>query len=190
MDFTKQEAHPDAIAREKERELALQLRMSGYSYRRIAEALKGMGIEVSKTKAHALVVDALQEQLTLNRETTEELRALELARLDDIWKRLYPTLPNQKISEQTARTLLRISQQRSVLIGLPVLRPTGGGGDEDPLGDLNLTNLTVEELRTFEALAQKAAGGTVAALGLNPGDEVFAPDPEPGEGVPVLSSPG
>lgn len=172
-----QAAHPADVRAAVNAEAALLLRMQGHSYAKIAGALG-----VSKATAWRLVTDALREQVTLTRETAEELRALELARLDDLWRRCYPALPQQKLDLATGRLLLRISMQRSLLLGLPVLRLSPGGADELPVpGDVDLSRLGVDELRTFERLLLVAQGGTPASLGLSPADEVFVPhEAEPG----------
>lgn len=170
-----QAAHPQDVRSAVQAEAALMLRMQGLSYAKI-----GTAIGVSKATAWRLVTDALQEQITLTRESAEELRALELARLDDLWRRMYPALPSQKVDLATGRLLLRISMQRSVLLGLPVLRLPFGGDDLPVAGDVDLSRLELDELRTFERLLLVAQGAQPAPVRLDPADEVFAPvDPDP-----------
>lgn len=167
-DLTKQEAHPQEVRSAVHAEAALHLRMQGQSYAKIGQALG-----ISKATAWRLVTDALQELQHTTRETVEELRALELARLDDLWRRLYPALPNQKLDVQAGRLMLRISMQRSLLLGLPVLRMPLGGDEVPVPGDVDLAKLSVEDLRQLEAILSRAGGGTIEALRLNPADEVF-----------------
>ena len=178
-DLVNQQAHPDDIARELNVQAALMLRMQGHGYAAIGKA-----ISVSKATAFRMVTGALAELAHQTRETTEEYRALELARLDDMWRRLYPSLPNQKLDINQARVLLRLSMQRAALLGLPVVRALPMG-DEIPVeGDVDLERLPIAELRLLEGLVLKAQGKEAPVLALDPADEIFedvtpAPTTEP-----------
>lgn len=169
-----QVAHPDDVKRDVDAEAALQLRMQGFSYARIGKALG-----VSKATAWRLVTDALREVAIGTREAAEELRTLELARLDDLWRRLYPALPSQKVGVAEARVLLRISMQRSVLLGLPIIRLQPAGGPEDDPGGVDLGRLSTGELRQFERLLS-AAQGQGGDFDLDPRREVFQEHEEDG----------
>lgn len=181
MDFTKQEAHPPNVSREVHMEQALALRIRGYSYRKIA---KSMGVVLSY--AYDLVVSGLQETKNLTAEHVEELRTLELARLDDMWQKLYPTLPKDAIDAKTANTLIRISERRAALTGMdaPKFMPMGGGA-LPYVGPFDLDNLSLADLRNLEIIVIRASGGDpgTSIPGLAAAVEVF-PDPEP-EPLPV-----
>lgn len=183
MDFSTQQVHPNDVKPEVQAQAALQLRMQGYSYRKIGSAL-GM----SHAHAHRIVVDALRESRQLTREMAEEARQLELDRLDDIWRRLYPRDLEGRINEATARTLLRISQQRAALLGLPVYRALGP--DEDPSErEVDLSRLSLEELRQLEALQLVAQGRAVEQFRLDPEREVWIPTEAPEEPPAALPAP-
>lgn len=179
MDLTKQEAHPQDVERERLKSQALALRIAGNSYRAI-----GRAIGRSHAVAHDLVIEALRELRTLTAERVAELRALEAARLDDLWWKLYPK-PDKDgktpaLSADKARALARISEGRRQLFGLDLPPYLGGLGTEDDFADAaDLSRLTVEQLQQLESLTLLAKGHGPAAFGLEPGDEIFiesAPD--------------
>lgn len=94
----------------KERQAkALELRTGGASYDQIAQVL---GLS-SKQSAHALVKRAID---AIPHEAVAELRAVELARLDEIEMRLRQRLRSGDAS--VAGTLLRLADQRAKLTGI------------------------------------------------------------------------
>lgn len=173
MDFNQQEANPIDAERETLKAQALALRIAGNSYRAIARAIKR-----HHSVAHDLVIEALREQRTLTAERVAELRALEAARLDDLWWKLYPK-PDKDgkvpaLSADKARALARISEGRRQLFGLDLPAYLGGMGTEDDFADAaDLSRLTVEQLQQLEALTLVAKGRGPEAFGLEPDDEIF-----------------
>lgn len=156
-----QEAHPDVAAREVAREQALALRIGGATYRAIARA---MGI--SPSTAHDYVTEGLNEVEQRNDEATEEVRRLELQRLDAIFLKLWPKPPQgsstiPKLDPRTADTLLRVMERRAKLLGLDA--PTkwegsGPGGGPLPLAAaaLDLSKLSLPQLRQLESIYREA----------------------------------
>lgn len=188
MDLTQQEASPDDATVETLKAQALQLRIAGHSYRAI-----GRAISRSHTRAHELVIEALREVRTLTAERVAELRALEGARLDDLWWKLYPKKAGDILSADKARALARISEGRRQLYGLDLPRFLGGlGGDDATFTEaIDLNRLDLAELRTIEQLTLKAKGQGAEAFGLDPDDEIFDPTAAEGEvtlEVPLLPS--
>lgn len=174
MDLKDQEASPEDARLAVLRYEALQLRIRGYSYRKI-----GPAIGLSHGQAHVHVTDALREIRTLTIEQVEELRALENARLDSIWAKLWPDGPT--MSTDTARTLLRISDSRRSLNGLD-MKPYVQGGAAAPIasGPFDLDKLGLKELRELEHIILVATVGQQSApLALPPGGEVFPDDGPP-----------
>lgn len=113
-----QEASPETVAAEANREKALELRISGATYREIA---KELGVSVGS--AHAYVTDGLEELRNANAESTEKVRQMEIARLDAILVKLWPKREKPRVAD----TILRVSKRRSELLGLDV-----GKGDDAP----------------------------------------------------------
>ena len=125
---------------------ALELRKAGATYQAIAEQL---GYAHAKG-AYKAVTSALK--LTL-REPADELRELEVARLDamllPLWRRV------QSGDEKAVDRVLRIMERRARLLGLDA--PTRGelsGPDGKPLA-VDLTTLSDEELKTLERIQAK-----------------------------------
>lgn len=90
---------------------ALDLRIAGRSYRAIAEEL-----EIGLTQAYDDVQNALAEARSVEREKVEELRALELARLDVALEGLFPAV--RKGNPLAVDRLLKISERRAKLCDL------------------------------------------------------------------------
>ena len=111
-------------AREKEAK-ALELRTGGASYQQIADAL-GMK---SRQYAHDVVKRAIAG---IPHEAVAELRAVELARLDEIEMRLRARLRSGDAS--VASTLLRLADQRAKLTG--IYQAPEGMGDLSAAGEV------------------------------------------------------
>ena len=86
-----QEAHPLTVSVEANKMKALDLRGEGKSYAKIADALG-----ISKTRAHELVLEGLDELMVQSAESAEQVRILELGRLDDMLDRMLVKLSLQR----------------------------------------------------------------------------------------------
>ncbi len=142
---------------------ALRLRTTGHTYREI-----GRKMGIAKSMAHKYVVDALREIREESTERALEVRELELERLDAMLRQLWPEEPAEgeiapAMDARTADTILRIMERRAALLGLDAPKDTRIGGipDGQPIqiaGDLNLKNLSVDELRQLERIVEAANG--------------------------------
>lgn len=141
----------EAITRERHA-LALEMRKAGYSYDQIAEHF-----ETTTSSARGLVKSAMEK---LIREPGEEVKNLELQRLDQLWSLAF----NAAVSGDTdaITKCLAIQQRRSKLEGLdaPEKREvTGAGGG--PLEMIsNLKGMKDEDLAAMKQLLLKAADGS------------------------------
>ncbi len=119
MDLQQQQASPQRVAIAERRIIALALRKQGGSYRQIAEQMRrmeGISPKYSEAQAHNDVRGALRELITRMDEAAEEVRRLELERLDELlsayWHRA-------KTDPQAAQLVLSIMGKLEVLRGLP-----------------------------------------------------------------------
>lgn len=104
-------ADASTIAIEERRGKALDLRRSGASLRRIAAQL-----HVSHEQVRLDIQAALSEAIKENVDNAEQLRTMELERLDDMLLRIAPQVNNGHLG--AIDRALRISEQRSKLLGL------------------------------------------------------------------------
>ena len=132
------------------RNRALELRKSGASYRQIGEA-----IGISMQRAHQLVMDELDRLAQLRLGNVDELRRLELERLE---MASIPVVAKMKKGDlRAALVWIKLSESRRKLLGLdaPVkFAPTDPYGNPLPAKQ-SLSNLTVEELGALAALVSK-----------------------------------
>lgn len=107
----------DQMGAAAKRALALDMRAGGSSYREIARAL-GWKTHVSAMKA----VKKALEGVTQTLEQAEEVRSLELERLDQMWKGLAPqaTKGNPRAVMAAVRLM---GERRHLVAGLDVLAP-------------------------------------------------------------------
>lgn len=112
-----QAALPQEVERQVNIGKALDLRIGGANYRQIANVLK-----VSLGTAHAYVNEGLEQLRDANADAFEELRLIEVARLDSMLVSLWSKRGNPR----TADTILRISERRARLLGLDA----GTAGDD------------------------------------------------------------
>ena len=101
---------PDPSAVER-RAQALELRKRGMSYRQI-----GQELGVSRNTAHKYVTAELDELRAETRVSAEQLRDLELERLDQYLARLQPKIEDG--DEKAIATALRVQERRAKLTGL------------------------------------------------------------------------
>ena len=102
---------PDAVER---RNTALDMRSRGYSYTDIAKALG-----VSRSTAHKYVTTELDKIREETRASAEQVRGLELSRLDRLWRRAEELLDSD--DDDGAKAIgaaLRIMERRARLLGL------------------------------------------------------------------------
>lgn len=145
-----QHASPKAIDDEMLRVMALQLRRDGASYRTIAQVMNaelkkqfenGQLSElrtIQKDTAHRLVLEALNEVKTANAESAEQVKLLEVERLD-IWLQRLSSSKNAN-TPRTIDTMLRIQERRARLLGLDApKKQLLGGIDGNPI-ELELTD--------------------------------------------------
>ena len=90
-------------------ELALEMRVEGLTYRDIAATL---GVSVST--AHEAVKRGLEELSALSLEKAEELRAVELERLEAQHTALWPRRGDEKVAD----VLRKLSESRRKLLGI------------------------------------------------------------------------
>ena len=90
---------------------AVALRIAGATFEQIGERLG-----ISKQAAHGLVVKALEATNKQTAETAEQLRAIELQRLDALQAALWADA--MRGDEQKVDRVLRVMQRRAALLGL------------------------------------------------------------------------
>ena len=137
-----------------ERQLkALQMRRDGHTLEVIAAAI---GYK-TRASVHKAIVTALRESL---REPANELRELELQRLDRLLERLQVGIDDGQTKDILAA--LRISERRSQLLGLDVKQLQQAQGEIDPM-------LEFENGSGVRVLIENEASIAVVreALGLN-----------------------
>lgn len=103
-----------ALATERANE-ALKLRIAGYREREIAERLGVTVSAVSKMLTRAL--DKTRESI---RERTEELRAIEVERLDELIISLWPRAVGIDADLLVVDRILKIAKRRAELLGLDI----------------------------------------------------------------------
>ncbi|MCB1809624.1 MAG: hypothetical protein KDJ99_32010 [Candidatus Competibacteraceae bacterium] len=115
------------ITAAERRAQALDLRLAGYSFEAI-----GQQLGISKQAAYKHVSTALETLHTQTDNSAEQLRALELERLDALLKGCW-TAATAGDSEST-RVALKVLERRAKLLGLDVSTRTSEGDGEDPRG--------------------------------------------------------
>lgn len=150
-----QHALPANVAREDNKRLALQLRIGGATYAQIGEQ-----IEVSTSTAHLLVIEALEELKEKTAESAEQLRTLEVTRLDDMLASL--NTGKDRNSARVMDTKLRIMERRAKLLGLDAPQEfSGPGGGPIPIAAVDSRDLLKQKIDAVQK--QLAAGVPPAA---------------------------
>ena len=104
---------PDPDAAER-RNTALDMRSRGYSYTDIAKALG-----ISRSTAHKYVTAELDKLRAETRASAAQIRSLELARLDRLWRRAEDMLADGDADGAKAiAAAIRIMERRARLLGL------------------------------------------------------------------------
>ena len=110
-DKTKTIGSPGRRLTAEEREEAVRLRLAGLSYAQIGDRLG-----VTRQAAFAYVSSSLADLRAATAEAAEDVREMELARLDAM---LVPMLEAAEAGQQTAvDRVLRIQERRAKLLGL------------------------------------------------------------------------
>jgi len=155
------------VSVEQQRMKALDLRGEGKSYRKIADAL---GIDVHR--AHTLVIEALDELMVQSTESAEQVKVLELQRLDDLLDRLLMkmalqrremlTANGQKVQvpnpdENTVAAILKVMERRAKMLGLDAPQEIVGAGG----GPVQISNVSAGEefIARVEKLVERLNGG-------------------------------
>lgn len=137
------------------RKRALELRKSGATYRQIGES-----IGISMQRAHQLVVDELECLAQLRLRNADELRLLELERLD---MASIPTLAKlKKGCMRAANVWIKLSESRRKLLGVdaPVkIAPTNPVGDK-AYQPMDLSRYTESQLARLAEVLQETEGET------------------------------
>lgn len=106
---------PEVLTAQESKARALKLRMRGNSYRAIARALG-----CSLSTAHGYITDALSEIRAECKESAEQLREIEIAKLDaaekEAWKRMRGA--DDADAAKLLNTIKAISESRRKLTGL------------------------------------------------------------------------
>jgi hypothetical protein len=136
------------------RNRALELRKSGASYRQIGEALS-----ISMQRAHQLVMDELDHLAQLRLRNVDELRRLELERLE---MASIPVVAKLKKGDlKAAMVWIKLSESRRKLLGLDAplkIAPTDSDGNNLPVKN-DLSKLTMDELGELAVLVAKVVQG-------------------------------
>lgn len=128
---------------------ALDLRLEGLT---VEEVGKRLVPPVSKQRASVILRDALRELNEDIAETADEMRRIELERLDELLKSLWPGRKSPRVTD----TILRISERRAKLTGIDApTRLEQSGPNGGPM-EYDLSKCSIEELRALVELLDKA----------------------------------
>jgi len=136
---------PNQITEVEKRMQVMNLRISGWSMPEISNFLG-----ISTQEVYTIVLQQLQEWTNLTREMTEEMRTLELERLDALLKYLWPKV--QVGSPKAIEVALKITERRAKLSGLDAPEKTQVQVES-----------TVHQLNHAELLAEYARLGMTPA---------------------------
>ena len=101
---------------------ALDLRRAGLSYRQIGEELN-----VSYNTAHRDVRQALEALLEVEHDKADEVRRIELQRLDELWRGLWPDATDG--DPAAVRAALSLMERRAKVLGLDAPAKTEHSGN-------------------------------------------------------------
>jgi len=103
--------YPDAILDTQKKMQIMQLRVAGWAIWQIAEHLK-----LEANSIHNHIFDQLASWRDMTQEMSNELRELELQRLDEFLRALWPKI--QQGNAKSIETALKVSERRAKLLGL------------------------------------------------------------------------
>lgn len=152
MPFARQQTGAVTLAATINKRRAVELRIGGANLLEIARA-----VGVSKTSAHRYLKEALAELKALTAEAAEEVRDLDLERMDGIWRELWPKRADPRVAD----TLIRLLERRAKLLGLDAPEQIRLGGVHGaPVGvaadNWDLNKLSIEQLRELDAITAAA----------------------------------
>ena len=122
-------AAADIVESTEQEVKALELRRAGASYRAIAKALN-----CSVAMAHKYVARAMKRLITKCEEQAEEVRTLELDRLDAMLMGLWPNAT--KGNPQAVAQVLRIMERRASMLGIDSQKADDGSAAANALAKL------------------------------------------------------
>jgi hypothetical protein len=133
---------------------AFELRKCGASYRQIGRALG-----ISEAQAHRDVADRVRQVEKIEEECAQQVRRIELGRLDACTAGLWPGIES---GEHTAvNSLMRVMARRAAMLGLDAPRmsqPSGkDGGQGQTDATLDYSRLDSEQLAQLDRLLTLAA---------------------------------
>lgn len=130
------------------RERALELRLRGLTFDRI-----GADMKISRQAAHQLVVRAMKDAREQVDQAADDLRAVEVSRLDALLAGLWPKA--LKGDPGSIDRVLKIAERRAKLLGLDAPQRVAHGGDPDA-PPMALVGMSADEFRALAAdLARK-----------------------------------
>lgn len=145
--------HPNKIRKIEQAETALKLRISGATYEQIAQQL-----EVTRSRAYAVVSNALALRREECEELSLELRLIEAERLNDLQLRLKSQMTDEQglINPPVVGLLLKVMERRAKMFGLDT-PPTIHVHNINPRSDsaTNYTDWATEDLETLQSLHLK-----------------------------------
>lgn len=150
---------PVRIQKLEQRKLVMTLRKAGYTEQAIADQLG-----LTQPAVHRSIVTSIKELVRSVNEDTEEYRAIELARLEQLQQSIWAKATAGDL--QAIDRVIRISERRSRLLGLDAqpVRPqeieVPATGTEDDPGLPPACKSTEEWLRIFQPQALQHLEGT------------------------------
>ncbi len=102
---------PRRVTAQKRREEAVELRMAGLTYKQI-----GARLGICESAAYKTIMTAMKESLDKTEQSTKELRALELLRLDRVQVAIWSRCLNGDL--KALDRLDKIMNRRASLLGL------------------------------------------------------------------------
>jgi hypothetical protein len=139
---------------------ALELRRAGKSFTEIAQAL-GLG----RSYTHRLVQSAMREAVAQIAQAGDELRAMEVDRLDALMVTVWPMARRGNLG--AVDRVLRIMERRARLLGLDapeVLQVDNPGGNHAAMQiAAAIDQMTIEQLRALATIPLRTAGAPAAA---------------------------
>ncbi len=129
-DLQNQAVHPADAALEVVKSQVFDLRIAGASYRQIASTMTKNGHKISAATAYHYVKEMLAATKEQNEEKIDEVRRIEIDRLDQMLMALWPKREQPRVAD----TMLRLNERRSRLLGLDAPTKIGlGDGDGGPV---------------------------------------------------------